>query len=144
MPVNKERVQLLADALLSGEYRQTRHQLEIILTDGTKRQCCLGVACRVAMAHGVEVDTYESGSESDLVGSRVTYFEGNMGTMPTPVQEWFGFDSGNPVLLDLDRDPDSEYGSVLCATDANDNGHYNFEQIGNMFKARYIDSDVEE
>jgi len=59
-----EAQQLWVDALRSGKYEQTTGQL---LKDG--RYCCLGVACEVAMYHGV-IFEYD-GENGDLTGNFV-------------------------------------------------------------------------
>ena len=47
---------LWVDALRSGEYNQTTHQLE-----DKEGYCCLGVLCKVGEKEGIPVDTDSSG-----------------------------------------------------------------------------------
>lgn len=127
--VNKERVQLLVDALLSGEHVQGFGVLERITDGGVTERCCLGVACRVAMANGVVVGTQTEGHEGSA-----TFFDSSSGTLPWSVQTWFGFDSESPNLLGADS-PDNNW----TAIDMNDNRREPFALIAQRFKLRYID-----
>ena len=47
--------QKLVAALRSGEFTQGERRLTTIEPDGTERDCCLGVACKLAMADGVPI-----------------------------------------------------------------------------------------
>ena len=57
MAVNKERIKLWVDALRSGDYQQGFRAMSRIKTEGGDSfvNCCLGVACEVAMANGLEL-----------------------------------------------------------------------------------------
>lgn len=70
--------QKLVDALRSGEYTQTTHQLR----DGTDAMCCLGVACDVAAA--------DTGGEWQRTAFCVGD-ESQSGFLPGAVQLWLGF-----------------------------------------------------
>lgn len=76
-------------ALRSGEYTQTDKVLEFTDEDGTTSQCCLGVACRVAQQHGIELRTGASRYEVDKdPAGRVTSFDGFDTELPHEVAEW--------------------------------------------------------
>jgi hypothetical protein len=136
--VNKERVQLLVDALRSGEYRQAqgslrRRVLGADYTDYTDyTYCCLGVATKVALRHGLSLEEGEA-------------FSGTC--MDSKVQAWFGFSTGNPGF------PENPYSSCTLpncteihaadAVYANDARRFDFDQIADLFEANYITQDAE-
>jgi hypothetical protein len=122
MSVNQERVQLLVDALRSGEYKQVLGKLEGKRSDGKVGNCCLGVACRVAIEHGLHVTQEESGGQ--------TLFDGNGGALPTSVSEWYGFEGSNPKLLNAKI-------RITSGVDMND-GASRFELIANAFERTYL------
>lgn len=67
------------EALRSGEYKQGKAFLNV-----GERYCCLGVACRLAIADGVAVAVEERGE-----GHPVLYGE-ESGWVPDAVREWLG------------------------------------------------------
>jgi len=97
---NKERVKLLVDALNSDEFKQGQNRLEVVLNDGEVRNCCLGIACRVAMQNGLELatETLESVHGSGFGVTSVTSFEGEINSLPKKVVNWYGFATGDPEL----------------------------------------------
>jgi hypothetical protein len=52
--IDKERLKLAVDALRSGEYRQAMNTLVAVDDDGSRRFCCLGVMCDIALKNGIE------------------------------------------------------------------------------------------
>src|SRR5258706_13652522 len=100
MPVNVERVQMLVDALRSGEFKQGYGALEKVtrLAGGVEEgpevlvHCCLGVACRIAMRNGLRVLAQRA---SLGFGTR---FDDSSGVLPPSVQAWYGFASADPML----------------------------------------------
>lgn len=124
--VNKERVKLLVEALRSGHFKQGHSVLERIGKDGAIKNCCLGVACRVAMANGLEV---EARREQDEEGA-ITKFDSAVGYLPDPVSEWYGFEGENPVVWAGNRQ--------TTATSANDSLELDFERIATGFEATYL------
>lgn len=118
---NKERVQLLVDALKSGEFNQITGYLET-----TEGNCCLGVAGRVSVRNGLELHvTVEDG---------VTFFDDDETTMPQAVMDWYGFVEYDPMLV-------IEDGTEESAIDLNDSGDYDFNKIADAFKRTYIDGE---
>ncbi|TVZ01250.1 hypothetical protein EAS64_33770 [Trebonia kvetii] len=83
-----------ADALESDEYEQGQDRLTIVAPDGSERDCCLGVLCKLAVKAGVikrlrvRPDTGHViyGDETDENGS----------TLPYAVMKWAGLDDNNP------------------------------------------------
>lgn len=74
----RSRRKLWAKALRSGRFKQTKGCLE-----DKNGNCCLGVACRVAIENGVSltVTTNRSGE---------TIFDGHTVYLPRKVMDWFG------------------------------------------------------
>lgn len=92
------------EALRSGEFAQGRHQLS---RKGT--HCCLGVACEVALRHGV-IDEYDPSA----------------GKLPEPVQRWLGLRSTEGTFT-LDHGS-TKYSLIRM----NDGSRSTFETIANM------------
>lgn len=135
MTVNKERVQILVDALKSGNYAQVNGTLGSVAPNGQRSYCCLGVACEVAIKHGVsDVSRADAVPRIDYGRPYNIAYNGSRSTLPQEVQRWFGFSSDNPVILKHNDQPQT-------ATYANDVMHLNFNQIGDLFERRYLSED---
>jgi hypothetical protein len=119
MVVNSERMQLLVDALRSGEYQQTQGTLEDKIGN-----CCLGVACRVAMKHGLNI-------QIEIQLNDQTLFDGCDGVLPPSVSSWYGLESADPELIL----PGNETAS---ATRCNDNLHLDFNSIAAAFERTFL------
>lgn len=135
--VNKERIELWAKALESGEYRQGSQSL----LDGNK-YCCLGVACDLAMKNGVELNVMVSYT------GRV-FFDGSPSYLPTAVQNWFGDIDADPVLFNLfeeypEAKYDTNYPLITCSI-ANDSTdprvHKDFPQIAKLLRKKFIETE---
>lgn len=124
MEPNKANIRLWVDALRSGKYRQGRQYLETVGKDGVVRHCCLGVACRVAMANGVDEFTTTRGDETVI-----TVFDKHVGVLPLNVRVWLGLDDCDPKLV-VD-------GSVT-AIEANDDCNWSFDQIASALEETYL------
>jgi hypothetical protein len=88
--MNKANAEKWAAALRSGEYTQGTGQLYRALHRPNKpaAYCCLGVACQVARANGVELDFH------------VDYgFPPSGEELPQVVQDWLGVDDSDPILV---------------------------------------------
>jgi len=118
--MNHERALLLAEALESDRYEQGYGSLENH-REGVSRLCCLGVACRVAQAGGVEM-TEEVDSSNDVV------FDGHDTDLPAKVQDWFGFRSNDGTLSGSEVDG---YDSLMTI---NDSGRYDFRAIAGIIR----------
>lgn len=68
---------LWVEALRSGKYKQVTDALE-----NRHGQCCLGVACRVAIDNGLALRVNADGA--------VTYFGDDTAELPRAVKEWLG------------------------------------------------------
>lgn len=133
MEVNKENMRLFIEALRSGEYRQTTKNLAVKRGDSEWGYCCLGVACEVAIASGVELEVTESETrytESTIYRRR---YNGTAAVMPEPVVEWLG-------LPPLTADPDLIVGDgeIRCASYLNDDRKLTFAQIADAFERTFL------
>lgn len=125
---NEEHIQLLVDALRSGKYRQGRGTLANFDKRSRKvSYCCLGVACEVARANGLNVPR-----EKFNEGPQHSYYYGDnarelpqISRLPNSVAEWYG----------LDRNP---YLSAMTAIQANDTMLLSFRQIADEFEKAYL------
>jgi len=120
MTVNKDRVELLCQALESGRYIQCRNRLRRTPLGLVQRwsYCALGVAIDVAVQNGLQVTFNEIENWYYLCGD-----------LPREVQEWYGFEDFNPdIVLD---------GDELPIATANDDGA-DFWTISQAIRARYL------
>lgn len=136
---NKANVKLWVDALRSGEYRQGHGELTTLDTQNNiLSNCCLGVACEVALKNGVEM-TIENRN-----GRR--RYDGNGTDLPPAVQRWLDMPDadtgeyaayGRDVILSYDPNDDYHF----MATTANDSAGWTFDQIANALERRYLQDD---
>lgn len=137
---NLPRIRLLIDALRSGNFKQGTGSLESweINEDGrvNPRNCCLGVACRVALQNGLDLDVSIWSATPEI-----TMFDGEVGYLPSSVVDWYGFSNMNPAL----KTPDLEF-SLMCAStlndsqqkNFNDSRQKNFDEIAHYFELTYF------
>lgn len=129
--VNKANVQLLVDELRKGTRKQARGTLARRVGK-SKQYCCLGVACEVAKANGVQLT---SRYDEDLENYEYTAASGNSssGILPEEVAKFFGFVSQNPRFLD-------ESGELMSASTLNDDYsyRYNFNRIAAAIERTYL------
>lgn len=84
-----EIVKLWVEALRSGEYKQGFGQLRV-----EDEFCCLGVACDLALKHGVKVEV-----DTEKYGERMcTRYDMSRSVLPIAVKEWLGAGDTNPYL----------------------------------------------
>lgn len=129
--VNKERVQLLVDALRSGKYAQGFGQLGYNLFGETKH-CCLGVACEVARENGFELERHEDTRGDYAYGPRKLE-----SLLPVQVGEWYGFGTMVKVLGEVDVALRLPGGDSLLATEMND-GDADFDRIADAFEYTFL------
>lgn len=124
MPINKERIKLLVDALRSGEYTQVRNVLK---KDGS--YCCLGVACEISGV-GKWKEATEFNSAAYTVGE-----SSNSATLPYAVADWFGWRLDNPFV---------KYGTSITTTlaELNDVKGLSFEQIADVLEENFLKEDI--
>lgn len=105
--VNVDRVRLLVDALRSGRFKKGAGALHRVTT-AEETWCCLGVASQVARENGLAI-------ESVMEDGREHFGTQSNDYLCAEVQQWFGFDSEDPLL----RTPG---GSMIRASSWNDDG----------------------
>lgn len=106
--INPERLDLLADALESGEYRKGENYLAQRPRsvpkrgeDGSWRMCCMGVGSEVAIANGLDIPSTIGGLPSaEIIGAEVKSYghDWNISTFCAEVREWFGLPDNNPGI----------------------------------------------
>lgn len=122
MPINKERVMKLVERLRDPESRQAKYKLR----NGPrgKGMCCLGHACEVFR---LETKLGEWKKEYDEGAFHLPDGEWSTGTLPKGVQDWYGFDTKDPML--------TVGGMTRAATDWNDNWGKTLPEIADGFEA---------
>jgi hypothetical protein len=133
---NKENIRLWVDALRSGEYEQAKRALTVVEDDGKQKDCCLGVACKVAIKNGVSLALTrirEKGEDKPAL----TAYNGHVDVMPTPVwHNWLGVHCSNPEI-DFGEGmwlKDHEWPSLATF---NDYG-FSFNQIADIIEWAYL------
>jgi len=124
--LNKENLRLVVAALRNGEFRQGFNRLKTIRYDGTAEHCCLGVACEIAIRHGVPLSTYHQDIGE---GRESVFFGGGSCTLPSPVIEWLGLNDDEFALI--------HDGVTVMAVEANDSRRLDFSQIADGMELFY-------
>lgn len=106
---------LWVTALRSGKYQQGQGAL---LRNG--KYCCLGVACEVAIAHGVPISRVLRGGD--------TLFGGAGEQLPGIVRDWLGLVNMNGVYVEDDFSPRALYAD-------NDHCWKSFAQIADIIES---------
>lgn len=114
MNINKERMELWAQALESDGYQKCKGSLRWTNFFGRTMHCAEGVAMAVAQAHGVQISPEEWDHSS----------------MPPQVRAWYGLPGS--VLLKMD---DGLPHSVIWANDDQD---LSFWDIAQGIRAMYL------
>lgn len=137
---NKENLRKVVAALRSGNYQQGNGALEYKDENGVTRNCCLGVACRVALDNGVELTVVYRTNEL-LEGDENTYqkigFRGGSSWhetnfMPPNVVKWLGLNHENPQLKSIEQK-----GDFQAASRWNDMYDADFDEIADMFELTF-------
>lgn len=126
--VNRDRVQLLVDALESGEFEQGKGALRL-KEHGKYYHCCLGVATEVALRNGL----------SDQTNSGTVWINEVGEVLCDEVRDWYGFNSRSPVLTG--QRPSGPYST--SAHQWNDSYDANFHEIADMFRKKYLGDGTE-
>jgi hypothetical protein len=136
---NPENMRKFVEALRSGRFTQGAGALEYVDTNGVTKNCCLGVACRVAMENGVKLTVYPSYRYTlHLMLSTLpkTAFDDGLrdpdaveivNVLPPTVKLWLGVKSDNPFLDNVAR-----------ATEFNDTFGRDFQEIADAFERTYL------
>lgn len=112
MTVNKDRVELWAQALESDGYKQCRGNLR--LQQNYPMHCAEGVAMAVAEMHGVQINRDEWDETC----------------MPPQVSRWYGL----PAVAFVDH---GDMGRMTVIA-ANDMAHLSFWEIAQLLRAKYV------
>jgi hypothetical protein len=128
--INKVNMRKWVAALRSGDFLQGQERLAT-LKGGKWFYCCLGVACELALADGVQMPVGESPTSKK--------YDGSGAFLPRPVQSWLGLEPGegedpeNPgVEINFRGLPERRSLSHL-----NDNTGFNFGQIADLIEEHY-------
>lgn len=116
--LQKARLRLWVQALRSGDYEQGTNVLASTVGQDGFRYCCLGVACEVSIANGLEVEVQ--------VSSGAKAYDLQQLVLPMSVISWYGLESNNPILYD---------GSTASAF--NDIYRWTFEEIATGIEQCY-------
>lgn len=135
--VNKERVTLWVDALLDPTLVQGEGRLASRDNDNEPwKQCCLDVACRVAMANGLELEEVIVRHPGGNKWTKRGYVEGpgvtNYASLPLQVMDWYNFDTTEVFLND----------AVVVERSAitlNDSEKRTFPEISAILRARFLE-----
>ncbi len=118
-----DRVRLWAEELERTTKPQTTGHLHATSRTIGDSFCCLGIACEVAIANGLEVDV--SGYHSMMV------YDNSADILPTSVADWYGIDA-DPLL-----DVEDEYADSASAL--NDDEGFTFVQIAAAIRNTYLE-----
>ncbi len=132
------------EELKSGKWNQTIGRLCRDTKQG-EAYCCLGVACEVAIANGVEIEKKKEPLSADetLGGVRsIVYYGEDASSLPTEVQRWLGLKNPNGGFYTEYTDKDGYKISGLIG--ANDEMRYTFTQIADLIEAKQDDLFKEE
>lgn len=144
--VNRDRVQLLVDALESDEFGQCKGSLRMPTQDGSYTYCCLGVATEVALRNGLPEEVDDSATNLFCADGRPTVWNHSGGQLlSTEVMDWYGFTTSSPTLLGHRPywPQVGEPGKVgYRAHQWNDSFDANFHEIAAMFRETYLEPET--
>ena len=119
--VNVENVRLWVDALRSGKYEQTTGALHKIFINGGSGYCCMGVACEIAIDHGLDIDVRQTPDK--------VFYDGNSLWLPASVAGWLGIPEEAVVVW-----RDSQY----SLANLNDGVRLSFGEIADIIEETYL------
>ena len=123
---NKERIKLWTEALRSNKYKQKRNVLGLDKPDGNypAGNCCLGVACEVAIKNGLNIERYVN--EANYIS-----YDGEYEVLPQSVADWYGLKTTSPEFV-------VEGGQLIReAVELNDSGNYTFADIAGIIEEEF-------
>lgn len=135
---NVENMRTFVEALRSGKFTQGSSQLEFTRDDGVTRNCCLGVACRVASENGVELPIKLVPSSSNYANNSYVAFDDETSFLPHSVVAWLGLRDTEHEYRPNNPDLIAEDGTERTATKLNDVYHYTFSQIADCFERTFL------
>jgi hypothetical protein len=137
--INKERVQLWVDALRDPSLKQGQHYLATRQEDGTWKQCCMDVACRVAMANGLPlIEATDDEHPYAMIVRRGYLQDGEVefGVLPHAVRAWYGLTECNPDVFHTDAFGDY---TTISLGDLNDSEGATFPEIADLITASWLE-----
>lgn len=131
------RIRAFITALRSGNFQKGTNMLTGVFPDGTQKDCCLGVACKVAIGQGLPLQTQlvsltkvEYATFGDLQNEG---FAG--GLLPSSVADWYGFLGTNPAFFPAGV---STYAEATPAATLNDGWGWTHSDIADAIERTYI------
>jgi hypothetical protein len=124
------------DALRSGKYKQGQKALTVIAGD-EELDCCLGVACKVAIENGLELETHTEfksiGFGAEIVNKHLRFYDhSSYGTLPTKVAIWLGLSTNdgtytlpgnnNSCVLTSDNDSGVPFDQIAATIESQPEG----------------------
>lgn len=142
-PCNTENMRIFIAALRSDKFTQGRKKLESIEAEGLTRNCCLGVACRVATENGAEVRITQF--PYTFRGTFYVSFDDDSSFLPVPVAKWLGLQNPEPDSVGWQHNPAllTEDGEWHTATMLNDDKEYTFNEIADAFERTFLTPESE-
>jgi hypothetical protein len=124
--MNVEALLKWADALESGQYEQGHNYLTQDRLGKGVLDCCLGVACKVAMLNGITLKTQELQREGRDGTFKVTQYETQTWHLPNEVLKW----------LEIGQNQEIEINGIRARLIIhNDERHASFQQIAQGIRA---------
>lgn len=124
--MKKEVAEAWVKALRSGEYKQTKYDL-----NNMHGYCCLGVLCAISPAKRstdpIKKSTYDEEAFT---------FDGESGILPDTVMAWADIYSSSGYLMD-DRSLDRLVSHSNSLTFLNDTADWTFSQIADYIEANW-------
>lgn len=147
--VKASRVKLLTKALRSGLFDQAHGHLTTNPGTPEEQHCCLGVACVIAMEHGVELDYIDQGGLRYYLADDCDHGDfdehehtehcySNDVVMPYKVQQWYGFDDTDPDLDVHLSSPGGKYQAQISAATLNDDKGFTFAEIADALDGNFV------
>lgn len=139
----KARLRLWVAALRSGQFLQgTQWLAHRDAGADTWEYCCLGVACEVAVANGLEIMVQDPVVSCDAAGNplvQARQYGGQKTALPGPVIDWYGLVDANIPSLRQD-DPLVWYeheGAHVGLSELNDDFRCDFDQIADLIEREF-------
>ena len=150
--INPDRLSLLTAALRSDRFQQGHGHLTINPGLPTEKNCCLGVACIVAMENGLQLDYVDldtrmylddeghtCGTDGDDLTICGCYT--NDTVLPRAVVDWYGFPDEDPDMIAPMRDGDGgTYEARHSASSYNDDLGFDFAGIADAFDSNFTNT----
>lgn len=138
MSVNREHMRLWIEALKNWPNEQGKGYLSRIGHDGKQKDCCLGVACQVAMANGLGLSREVRHPAAPDREDQWIRYAGSEAELPPEVTEWLGIDAHDPICGTRRSEWDEELEMTISCTTANDDEDWTFAEIARHLEKTYL------